>query len=163
AFPAPPEYHGAYHGGGCHGRARVKFALVTERRLWVTMGRGDRSVTHRRTGAHLAALILWSFALGARADQRPQATPKTRALLLNGGGSASSNSLSHLHHLQDRAQALRHRGLAPDSIDVFSADGEDPKPDLVARGSVQDEFWLIEGTPLGAVLRQNEVTNTVWE
>ena len=107
--------------------------------------------------------MLWLLAPGTRADERPRVQPKIRALLLNGGGSASSNYLSHFHHLQDMMQALRDRGLARDSIDVFSADGEDPKPDLVVRGGVDEDFWLIEGTALGLALRRDEATNSVWE
>ncbi len=117
----------------------------------------------RRKIALIAALALWVCGRGLAADEPPRAPAKTRAILVNGGGSSTSNYLSHFHHLQDMMKALRDRGLTPDTIDVFSADGEDPKPDLVARGSAPEDFWLIQGTAMGIALRQSDSTNSVWE
>ena len=113
----------------------------------------------------VSTVVSAAAATTLRAEDRAESprSPQVRALLLNGGGSAATNYLSHLHHLQDMAQALRDRGIAPDRIDVFSADGDDPKADLAVRGSATPDFWLIEKTALGVVLDHNETTNTIWE
>jgi hypothetical protein len=112
-----------------------------------------------------SAVFLAGAATAVRSAEGTESSPppQIRALLLNGGGSAATNYLSHLHHLQDMAQALRDRGIAPDRIDVFSADGDDPKADLAVRGSANPDFWLIDKTALGVVLDHNDTTNTVWE
>ncbi len=99
----------------------------------------------------------------ALAAPPPPPPPATYALLINGGGSPRMNYLSHLHHLQDMAAQLRGRGIPPERIDVFSADGEDPKADLAARELEPPNRWLIEGTPTGSALTQPDLTNTVWE
>ena len=39
---------------------------------------------------------------------------RVHALLINGGQSANSNALSHLHHLQDMVEALKRRGIPLD-------------------------------------------------
>ena len=70
--------------------------------------------------------------------------PATYALLINGGASPRMNYLSHLHHLQDMVAELRSRGIPPERIDVFSADGEDEKVDLAAREPEAPDRWLIE-------------------
>ena len=84
-------------------------------------------------------------------------------LLINGGDKPEANYLSHLHHLQDMVDVLRRRGVPPQRIDIFSADGEEPSPDLASRESPPSDFWLIEGTELGNRLRpQTELTDTRW-
>jgi thiol-disulfide isomerase/thioredoxin len=99
----------------------------------------------------------------APAAPPPPPPPATYALLINGGGSPRVNYLSHLHHLQDMTAALRSRGIPPERIDVFSADGEDEKLDLAAREPEPKERWLIEGTQPGSALTQPDLTNTQWE
>ena len=94
---------------------------------------------------------------------RPPPAPATYALLINGGGSPNANYLSHLHHLQDMTAVLRSRGIPADHIDVFSADGEDPKADLAVREPESKDRWLLEGTPLGRTLTQPDLTNTQWD
>jgi thiol-disulfide isomerase/thioredoxin len=94
------------------------------------------------------------------AEARP---PLVRALLINGGSAAAKNYLSHFHHLQDMVAALRARGIPPERIDVFSADGEDPGKDLAARDTEPSGFAIVEGTPVGRALRPPELTNSVWE
>jgi len=93
----------------------------------------------------------------------PPAPPTTYALLINGGGAARTNYLSHLHHLQDMTAELRSRGIPPERIDVFSADGEDERADLAAREPETPDRWLIEGTSAGSLLTAPDLTNTVWE
>ena len=90
----------------------------------------------------------------ASAVAAPPPPPATYALLINGGGAARTNYLSHLHHLQDMAAELRTRGIPPENIDVFSADGEDEKADLAAREPETPDRWLIEGTQAGSALTQ---------
>ena len=69
-------------------------------------------------------LLLPGHALGAADPPAGQ----IHALLINGGSKPSSNYLSHLHHLQDMVELLERRGLPPERIHVFSADGEESAP-----------------------------------
>ncbi len=108
----------------------------------------------------VAAMAIAIATLTAVAAPPP---PATYALLINGGGAARTNYLSHLHHLQDMTAELRSRGIPPERIDVFSADGEDDKADLAAREPEAPDRWLIEGTPTGSLLTTPDLTNTVWE
>ncbi len=109
--------------------------------------------------AVVAMLLAVRPALPEKDKGRP---PTTYALLINGGGSPRMNYLSHLHHLQDMAAELRSRGIPPERIDVFSADGEDTKADLAAREPEDENQWLIEGTQAGSSLTQPDLTNTTW-
>jgi thiol-disulfide isomerase/thioredoxin len=71
--------------------------------------------------------------------------------------------LSHFHHLEDMVDVLRRRGLAPERIDVFNADGQDPAADLTRRDVPPPGFWLMDGTELGNRLRpQATLTDTRW-
>src|SRR5947209_20245501 len=82
---------------------------------------------------------LSTAALACSADSPPGTV---HALLINGGDRPTSNYLSHLHHLEDMVHLLRVRGVAPEHIYVFSADGEDPAADLTTRDSPPADFWL---------------------
>ena len=109
-------------------------------------------------------LFVASVGIGAATlAAAPPPPPATYALLINGGGAARTNYLSHLHHLQDMAAELRSRGIPPERIDVFSADGEDERADLAAREPEAADRWLIEGTPTGSLVTAPDLTNTVWE
>ena len=58
---------------------------------------------------------------------------------------------------------LRRRGLAPERIHVFSADGQDPAADLTRRDVPPPGFWLMDGTGLGKRLRPlATLTDTRW-
>jgi thiol-disulfide isomerase/thioredoxin len=112
----------------------------------------------------LAAAVTIALAAHPALAEKDVAQPAaTYALLINGGGSPRMNYLSHLHHLQDMAAELRSRGIPPERIAVFSADGEDAKADLAAREPEAESQWLIEGTPAGSSLTQPDLTNTVWD
>jgi thiol-disulfide isomerase/thioredoxin len=88
----------------------------------------------------------------------------THALLINGGSQPDSNYLSHLQHLQDMVDLLRRRGVSPDRIHLFSADGADPALDLASRATPPGDFWLIEGTPAGNALRsRTALSNSEWD
>ncbi len=118
------------------------------------------------TGRILVTLAASAFLLypqPARAGEK-EPSGKIHALLINGGSKPSSNYLSHLHHLQDMVELLKRRGLPPERIHVFSADGEESAEDLAVRDLLPDGFWVIEGTPLEGSLRpRTRMTNTVWE
>jgi hypothetical protein len=88
--------------------------------------------------------------------------PRVRAVLVNGGRGASTNYLSHLHHLQDMVGELLRRGVDADDIHVFSSDGEDPAPDLAVRGGGDPRSWLLEGTDAGRRLNAVGQTDTTW-
>ncbi len=122
---------------------------------------------NRNGGSHVAlALVLGIAGLtpgamsGGRAEARASAV---HALLINGGRQPASNYLSHLQHLQDMVELLRRRGVAPERIHVFSADGEDPAADLTTRETPPADFWLIEDTALGNRLKPRaQVVDTPW-
>ena len=132
-------------------------------------GTGARSRTAHLGLARLLLVIAAAASATARAAEPvppEDGTIKpavTHALLINGGAAPGKNYLSHLHHVQDMAAALRGRGIPPDRIHVFSADGEDPKPDLSVREPEPKDRWLIDGTPTGRTLAQPDLTNAAWE
>jgi thiol-disulfide isomerase/thioredoxin len=98
------------------------------------------------------------------APAHPAAGGAVHALLINGGDRPASNYLSHRQHLEDMVSLLRRRGVRPERIHIFSADGEDEGADLASRGGPPPGFWLIEGTGLGNRLGpRTELTNTRWE
>ena len=84
------------------------------------------------------------------------------ALLLNGGGTKPQNFRSHLLHVEQLFAQLEEAGIDRSRITVFSADGDDPDPDLALRDGVPPEsFWLLDGTRLEGSLRpQVEYGNT---
>jgi thiol-disulfide isomerase/thioredoxin len=91
-------------------------------------------------------------------------TAVVHALLINGGSQPASNYLSHLQHLQEMVQLLGARGIAPEHIHVFSADGQDPAADLATRSVAPPDFWLIEDTTLGKRVKPGvQLVNTVWD
>ncbi len=113
-------------------------------------------------GVTLMAALLWPQM--AAAQDQPQG--KTHALLLNGGGNARINFLSHLHHLEDMMEVLVERGVPKSHIAVFSSDGEDKKPDLATREVIKrpQYTWLLSGTQNGSMLSVGKKTeNTVWQ
>jgi thiol-disulfide isomerase/thioredoxin len=101
----------------------------------------------------VAVLGAASLPAPARAGGPVPAAETLHALLINGGDTPDSNYLSHFHHLEDMVETLRRRGVPPERIDVFSADGEDPAPDLATRGVPPADFWILEGTRVGERLR----------
>ncbi len=121
---------------------------------------GDLGTRHLSLALALAAGLAGPWALAIAEETRPA---QTHALLINGGGSAASNYLSHLHHLQDMVAALRSRGVAADRISIFSADGDGSTQDLATRGSEPPDFWLVDGTGVGRTLNPTNLSNTVWD
>jgi thiol-disulfide isomerase/thioredoxin len=122
------------------------------------------SIPCHRSGSAIAlaicaALLVVSPLPGS--DDPP--SPRTYALLINGGQGPLANALSHLHHLQDMVEGLAARGIPAERIFVFSSDGEAPEDDLVVRGSLDPRLWLVEGTNLASALRRPDLTNTVWD
>jgi thiol-disulfide isomerase/thioredoxin len=121
---------------------------------------------HRLLTAMLVLLAVYPGIASAddpqnRSDPRPGVV---HALLINGGSQPASNYLSHLQHLQEMVQLLRQRGIAPERIHVFSADGQDPAADLATRSLVPPDFWLIEDTALGKRVRPGvKLVDTVWD
>jgi hypothetical protein len=129
------------------------------------------AAARRRRASLWPALILLTAPAGAaaaapQAGALPEAPARpgvTHALLLNGGSTPASNYLSHLHHLQDMVRALERRGVPPERIHIFTADGDDPEPDLAARDTQPPGFWLIAGTSTGRRLQpRTELIDTRW-
>jgi len=118
---------------------------------------------HRSKSALVVAIFVALLGLSPalRSDDPP--SPRTYALLINGGQAPAANALSHLHHLQDMVEGLAARGIPSERIFIFSSDGEAPEDDLVVRGSLDERLWLIEGTALENPLRRPDLTNTVWD
>ncbi len=132
--------------------------------------REEAAAHHRRPGRLLVLTLVLAAGLAGSWAAEPEGgaseqarAPQTWAVLINGGSSATKNFLSHFHHLQDMAAALRGRGIPADRIAVFSADGEDPGTDLMGRAAAPPDFWLVEGTPAGRSLNPSELKNSVWE
>jgi thiol-disulfide isomerase/thioredoxin len=123
-------------------------------------GTTGRRWTH---GIALGWILLCALAAGsAGADEPPAGV--THALLINGGQRPAANYQSHLQHLQDMVDLLEWRGVALENIQIFSADGDDPAPDLAVRDAQPERFWLVDGTRVGKRLRPRaEVTNTPWQ
>ncbi len=72
--------------------------------------------------------------------------PFAHAILLNGGGSPNINYYSHVLYLRMMRMVLQERGLSPEQISIFSADGQDPKPDQAILYNRQDpQGWLFDG------------------
>src|SRR5512135_1219578 len=53
-------------------------------------------------------------------------TPRTHAVLINGGGRPDINYQSHLQHVQGMVALLEAKGVRREDITVFSGDGSDP-------------------------------------
>jgi hypothetical protein len=122
-----------------------------------------------KTDRGLAALVL-SVACGAMAvptatavsTRLPQAPgsrvavdpERVEALLINGGGTPSSNYQSHLMHVRMLVDVLRAAGVPDKRITILSGDGEDPTADVALR-ELQPEggFWLLSGTRLEGPFR----------
>jgi thiol-disulfide isomerase/thioredoxin len=82
------------------------------------------------------------------------ATTRLHALLLNGGGSKPQNFQSHLLHVEQLFGVLERAGVDRSRISVFSADGDDPEPDVALRDdAAPEDFWLLDGTRLEMALR----------
>jgi thiol-disulfide isomerase/thioredoxin len=116
----------------------------------------------------LAALCAAPASGAGRNGSEPAAAPPpagtVHALLINGGGSPEINYQSHLHHLEDMVRILRERGLPPERIQIFSADGRAAEADLAVRDLLPENFWLIGGLPIARRLRpETELTDTKWE
>ena len=70
-----------------------------------------------------------------------------KVLLLAGGVDAEQNHHSHYVHVTRLLALLGARGVPPEDVGLFWADGEDPGPDRVVDVSrVSPGDWLIEGT-----------------
>lgn len=111
-----------------------------------------------------AILAICAASVGPPAPAAETRSPETHALLINGGDKPAANYQSHLHHLQEMVDVLASRGLTRDRISIFSGDGEEPTADLAARATAPPEFWLIDGTPAGELLKpRTELTNTRWD
>jgi thiol-disulfide isomerase/thioredoxin len=83
-----------------------------------------------------------------------EVVPRIHALLVNGGGSKPQNFRSHLLHVEQLFAQLERAGVDRSRITVFSADGDDPEPDVALRDdAVPADFWLVDGTRLETALR----------
>jgi thiol-disulfide isomerase/thioredoxin len=110
-----------------------------------------------RLGLLLMALALAAggCAAGLRGGRPKDGPPELRVLLLNGGGNAAVNYLSHVRHIRDLYAVLRGAGVDGAQISVLSADGEAPGLDLaVSRPASGGEAWLLDGTYLERSLRR---------
>jgi thiol-disulfide isomerase/thioredoxin len=100
----------------------------------------------------LAALPLGASALVASADV--VSAGRVEALLINGGSRPAINYQSHLLHVRELVQVLRHAGVPDRRITILSGDGSDPAADLALREpQPETDFWLVAGTRLGQAFR----------
>ena len=88
----------------------------------------------------------------------------TFALLVNGGDQPDTNYRTHVEHLREVHQTLLDRGIEPQNISVFSADGELSAPDTtIGLEEADSRAWLIEGTPAADLVPSHAVVDTTWE
>jgi thiol-disulfide isomerase/thioredoxin len=74
--------------------------------------------------------------------------------MINGGGTPPQNYRSHLVHVEQLLDLVRHAGVPDARITILSADGEAPAADLAVRATApDDEAWLLRGTFLERPLR----------
>lgn len=85
--------------------------------------------------------------------------PLTDAILLNGGGETSSNYFSHHLHIRMMRELLLKRGLSSNRIQIFSSDGENPRPDQVLTKSLPMS-WLWRELPEWQLLDPMKRINT---
>jgi len=115
--------------------------------------------------APASSLAFGDDGTGEEAAAAPGAPAGTvHALLINGGSNPEVNFQSHLHHLEDMVDLLAERGLPPERIHIFSADGESEEADLAVRDLRPASFYLIAGLPIGRRLQpETELTDTRWD
>jgi thiol-disulfide isomerase/thioredoxin len=111
----------------------------------------------RATGLVLTALACAGCATAASWRPTPGA-PATFALLLNGGGTPTTNYASHGYHLAGMNEVLQSRGLDRRQISILSGDGDVPAADsAVGYPATATRAWLLDGTvlerPLGHPVR----------
>ena len=110
----------------------------------------------RGSGAFGVALAFWLSTGVAGAGE-------VHAVLINGGARAEINYQSHLHHLEDLHEMLLGRGVDPERITVFSADGQDPSPDMAVRLPVEEQLaWMLEGTRASVLLPPDMLVDSRW-
>ena len=87
----------------------------------------------------------------------------TFALLVNGGDQPDTNYRTHLQHLREVHRQLVDRGIDPENITVFSADGESAEPDMAIRLPPPDpRAWLLEGTEAAALSPRELLVDSQW-
>jgi thiol-disulfide isomerase/thioredoxin len=75
--------------------------------------------------------------------------PRITALLVNGGGTPSTNYQSHLKHVRLMVKVLREAGVPAGRITILSGDGPNPAADVALReAQPEEDFWLLGGTRL---------------
>ena len=105
-----------------------------------------------RPPVSLTAILFAASALAASGEVVPAG--RVEALLINGGGRAAVNYQSHLLHVRELVQVLRHGGVPDQRITILSGDGADPAADLALReAQPEDDYWLVEGTRLAQPFR----------
>jgi hypothetical protein len=74
--------------------------------------------------------------------------------LINGGGRPAINYQSHLLHLKELTDLMRHREVSATDVTIFNADGSNPEEDLAVRETQSAaDFWLLRGTRVEKPLR----------
>jgi thiol-disulfide isomerase/thioredoxin len=108
-----------------------------------------------RVGRRPVSLAAFLLAAGALvASGQVVSAGRVEALLINGGGRAAVNYQSHLLHVRELVQVLRHSGVPDRRITILSGDGSDPAADLALREpQPEPDYWLVEGTRLGRAFR----------
>ena len=100
----------------------------------------------------LAPLLLAAAPLRAA---EPVAPDRLHVLMINGGGDREDNFASHLSHLRQLADLLERARVPHDRVTILASDGSNPAPDLAVRGPELEGTWLLEGTPVGDLLRNS--------
>ena len=107
---------------------------------------------HGRRARYWLGILLLAVGCSSRAVRTPiraidaviPHTPRTHAVLVNGGGRPDINYQSHLQHVRGMVELLEADGIRREDITVFSGDGSDPALDLATRErSTEADYWLI--------------------
>ncbi len=122
----------------------------------------------RSFGRALALLALAAPACAPSRFPRPSAPdaprPSTYALVVNGGGHAASNYLSHAKHVSEMYEVLVNGGLDPGAVAVLGSDGAADAHDATAvRAAAGPHAWLLDGTHLEETLgRPRRTVNSLY-
>ncbi len=105
----------------------------------------------------ISALCLWMGLSGVAS------AGEVHAVMINGGARPWINYQSHFHHLEDLHEMLLERGVDPGRITVFSADGQDPAPDMAIRLPLEEQLaWMLEETRAAVVLPPDVLIDSRW-
>ncbi len=105
-------------------------------------------------GLTLLALRCNTLNVGTDQHRIRSTAASFEGVLINGGGRPAINYQSHLLHVKELNDLMRHRKVPATDVTIFNADGSEPGDDLAVREiQSEEDFWLLRGTRLEKPLR----------